>query len=1074
MQSGIDFQPYLQAILANEDYREWQAVYTRTTVEGQRQVPKQQAGIVSQRRFSSRLKLRVEAVNLDKQRQGNQSNGIERQEQVEQWEVLAGLRHYAAEHLVLIGKPGSGKSTSLERLLWEEAEKALQDPKSRIPVLVKLRRCTGTIEGLIRDFLLGHQVVLEIAQIEKLLCQGRFLLLLDGLNELPKVFEIEVANFRDRHHATTPMIVSTRDLGGGGTLGIDKTLKMLPLTEPQMREFVGGYLGEEGDRLFQQLQGDRLAKFAETPLLLWMLCRVFAQSGKVPNNLGLAFREFAQLHDQELQADAPADSKDQWHKLLRHLAFVMMQGKSLTDPQLSIPREEAENCLTAYLQQVGWSNPRDCAEHWLKDLLKYHLIQSVIQPNFEEHIEFCHQLIQEYYAAEYLLRLVQPPDGEPGLTDDQLKRDYLNYLKWTEPVALMLALIDNEGQALRVVRLALDVDWWLGARLAGEVKPEFQPKSLNTVNQTIVENDFSDWIAVVTLGQIQTEQSKQYLVKYLNHQELKIVFNACQFIRETGNSNAIDIIFSRLEEVDKTFLSQKNFGLFDQTDDSWTMLIKSLACLEAQKAFDFLWERLIEKKIEKWPTHYFTDASQLIMKLDSASVLPVLIQELKELQNESKKPMPSDFSCQLSDRFLKLFTTSSPEKMQKHYQSIFDNDKCLIFNCIEYLSNYESILEDLIQSLDQEESINSKKRIIKLISNSHHDQVDKILIRLLAHPHFKIKAEACQQLINRNIKDAELIEDLTTLLDHEDWEISWSAAFVLGSLGYESSISKLAQAMQIQDRYQYTVLHRMTAKALSHLSSEISAPILIKFIDENHKKSNVFCTSIVWESAFSLSKLDCQEAIPVLLKAAQSGFSKECKEAIQGLARLGIEQPLQEILKLKSVGWQTAAIELVMLEKNNVFDDFVSYLKQALIESGTASSNEVIEMLSRFADLETIDWLIHALKNPYIYTHDRYFQNRVAFVLSRANLGIVQKRLPDLIQLIASHHVEQLFWLIPAIQSRCQFYNYEIYQAHLAAQQADRQENQKCDRPSTTYQFPNATKVKIFENVEKYHESPPP
>ncbi len=366
-QAAINFKPYLQAVLANDDYREWQEVYTPTTVEDRRQVAPETV-IASQPRFSSRLKLRVETVKPDKN--GDRHDGSpEPQEQVGQWDVLAGLRNYAAEHVVLIGKPGSGKSTSLERLLWEEAEKALQDPNARIPVLVKLRRCTGTIEGLIRDFLVGHQVGLEIAQVEELLRQGRFLLLLDGLNELPRAFEIEAANFRDRNRRTTPMIMSTRDLGGGVTLGIEKTLKMLPLTEPQMREFVRGYLGEEGDQLFQKLQGDRLRKFAETPLLLWMLCRVFAHNGEVPDNLGLAFREFTQLHDQEIQADAPADSKDQWHKLLRHLAFVMVQGKTLIDPQLSMLKEEAEDCLTAYLQQAGRSDPRGHLEQLPKECL---------------------------------------------------------------------------------------------------------------------------------------------------------------------------------------------------------------------------------------------------------------------------------------------------------------------------------------------------------------------------------------------------------------------------------------------------------------------------------------------------------------------------------------------------------------------------------------------------------------------------------------------------------------------------------------------------------------------------------
>lgn len=598
----IGFEPYLQAILADDDYQEWQEVYTPTTAEDRRRMPAQDAATVSQRRFSSRLKLRVETVKPDKQGQGKQPDGTpELQEQVEQWDVLAGLRNYAAEHVVLIGKPGSGKSTSLERLLWEEAENALDDPTARIPVLVKLRRCTGTIEGLIRDFLVGHQVAVETAHIEKLLSQGRLLLLLDGLNELPERFRTEIANFRDRYHSTTPMIVSTRDLSVGGTLGIAKTLKMLPLTEPQMREFVRGYLGDEGDRLFQQIQGDRLRKFAETPLLLWMLCRVFAEeciqaakekrTPKLPENLGLAFREFTQLYDhgtdkhQAIQEDAPVDSRDQWPRLLRHLAFVMMQGKTLIDPELSIPREEAEDCLTAYLQQAGRANSRECVERWLTDLLKYHLIQPVIQPNFEEHIEFRHQLIQEYYAAEYLLKLL------PNLTDDQLKRDYLNYLKWTEPISLMLALVDDEAQALRVVKLAIDdVDLMLGSRLAGEVSPTLQPTTIRYIDALDISIDLKVrcWatsrseaailklltaledpdssircreIAAEALGQIGSEAAIPRLLTALNglssgvrpvlrDPESGIRCRVVEALGQIGSEDAIDSLLAALEDLD--------------------------------------------------------------------------------------------------------------------------------------------------------------------------------------------------------------------------------------------------------------------------------------------------------------------------------------------------------------------------------------------------------------------------------------------------------------------------------------------------------------------------------------------
>jgi predicted NACHT family NTPase len=46
------------------------------------------------------------------------------EKKVERLSVLEGLRKYASEHVLLVGRPGSGKSTALARLLLEEAEKA--------------------------------------------------------------------------------------------------------------------------------------------------------------------------------------------------------------------------------------------------------------------------------------------------------------------------------------------------------------------------------------------------------------------------------------------------------------------------------------------------------------------------------------------------------------------------------------------------------------------------------------------------------------------------------------------------------------------------------------------------------------------------------------------------------------------------------------------------------------------------------------------------------------------------------------------------------------------------------------
>jgi predicted NACHT family NTPase len=152
--------------------------------------------------------------------------------------------------------------------------------------------------------------------------------------------------------------------------------------------------------------------------------------------------------------------------ILQRLAFEMMQGKQPVDFRRVIPRVEAEKVIVKLIEAKPNEFKADCpVQDYLDDLLNHHLIQPASNSN---QIEFRHQLIQEYYAAEALLEQL------PDLSDKQLTQEYLNYTKWTEPLALMLALADDQAQALDVVQLAMEeVDLILGARLAGEVSPTF-------------------------------------------------------------------------------------------------------------------------------------------------------------------------------------------------------------------------------------------------------------------------------------------------------------------------------------------------------------------------------------------------------------------------------------------------------------------------------------------------------------------------------------------------------------------------------------------------------------------------
>ncbi|WP_293109352.1 HEAT repeat domain-containing protein, partial [Moorena sp. SIO3I6] len=497
---------------------------TLTDVEGRK--PKQQ-----QRTPMLFNGLMVQTIKSEQPQRDENREEDKNREKIERLPVLDGLRKYAADHVLLMGRPGSGKSTALVRLLGDEGI------QGKIPVLVELRYYQKSVLELVRNFLKRHGVLLNSTEIERLLFDGQFWLLIDGVNELPsEAARSDLTQFRKDYQKRTPMIFTTRDLGVGGDLGIQKKLEMQPLSVEQMSEFVRKYLPQQGEQMLKQL-GDRLREFGQTPLLLWMLCSLFQDHGEIPSNLGLVFRSFTQFYSDNIKQDINVSraSKLLWPKLLQELGFVMTAGDNPKQITVAIPKTKAEEILTDYLGKKPVVNSNVCPETLLDDLLKHHLIQQS-----GDLIEFRHQLIQEYYTAEYLLKQL------PRLRDQELQQNYLNYLKWTETLVLMLQLVDDQAQAQRVVRLGLAVDWQLGARLAGAVKPEFQEQTVGLVAGLNVPT----LLKVELLGITGSEKAIPELSKCLDHDHDSVRWSAAKALGKIGTEATIDPLIKLLDDDD--------------------------------------------------------------------------------------------------------------------------------------------------------------------------------------------------------------------------------------------------------------------------------------------------------------------------------------------------------------------------------------------------------------------------------------------------------------------------------------------------------------------------------------------
>ncbi|NMG18649.1 HEAT repeat domain-containing protein [Brasilonema bromeliae] len=869
---SADFQKYLQSVC--NAYQHWWRLYTITDVRGSK--PAQSKSLPSLFDFG----LMVETV------QPQQQEKRETPEKTERLPVQEGLRKYSENHVLLVGRPGSGKSTALARLLLEEAgnsviaseakrnvdaiaasRRVAISTTTRIPILVELRQYNTSVLELIQNFLLRHDpnLTFNSETLKTWLRQGQFLLLLDGLNELPNDdARRDLKTFR-QNYPNTPMIFTTRNLGVGGDLGIEKKLEMQPLTEEQMQQFVRAYLSEQGEEMLRRL-GGRLREFGQTPLLLWMLCELFRTTGNVPPNLGLVFRYFAQSYDGKIKDDVPVsgESRRWWQELLQHLAFAMMQGETRTELRVTIDRREAEAIFTKFLEgKVDY--PPSRAKEWLEDLLKHHLIQ-VVSNN---QIEFRHQLLQEYYAAECLLQQL------PNISDEKLKRDYLNYLKWTEPLALMLALVEKEKkeQAVQVVKLALDVDLQLGARLAGEVKREFQEKTVGL----ILGLDVPELLKIKCLGITRSECAIAFLSKSLQHENFIVRGSAAYVLGEIGNQAAVSALIKALQDKD-SFVRANTAYLLGKISN--TAAIPALIAILQDKDSFVRWRGVdalreigneaavsaLIKALQHEDPYVRKSTAEALGKIGNEAAISALIKALQDKDSSVRE--------NAAEALGKIGNELAVSALIKALQDKFSGVCWRAAYALEKICNATAV-SALIKALHDEYSL-TRVRSAKALRETRNEAAVSALISALQDKSSFVRGSAAEALAKKDNEAA--VSALISALQDEDSYVRANAAYALGEISNEAAVSALTKALQDEV---YSV-RESAVYGLEKIGNEAAVSALIAALqDENY--------FVRWRGVHALGEIGNEAAASALIAALQDEYSYVRGSAAYALGKIGNE-----------------------------------------------------------------------------------------------------------------------------------------------------------------------------------------
>ncbi len=366
----------------------------------------------------------------------------------------------AASRTILVGEPGSGKTTALERLAWllaaSTVQTALRQPEAApvIPLYIALKQYCGEADliPLVEGALNSAAVFAVNTTSARLLLHAqdvRFVLLLDGLNEFGR-YTKEGRTAIQRMLANYPQLAvhaTCRTADFNPDLETNPETAWLPTAqhwqvqqlvdsirywddeegESDVRLYLRRHLGNgKGKRLWDRLHGDeRLRTLALNPLLLFMLKEVGgAQDGDLPADRGALVRSF-------VHSTRTLGAIDDKHERRKTLLVLESLGWRLQ-------QERTLQCSVAVFDAVAGEISGVEVEQVCRLLVQHRLLLED-----REQYRLLHQLVQEYAAAAHLVR---QPDAEQKLAElavDEWWRETVILALWLEPALQRTNFLQN-------------------------------------------------------------------------------------------------------------------------------------------------------------------------------------------------------------------------------------------------------------------------------------------------------------------------------------------------------------------------------------------------------------------------------------------------------------------------------------------------------------------------------------------------------------------------------------------------------------------------------------------------------
>ncbi|MBD2208105.1 NACHT domain-containing NTPase [Calothrix sp. FACHB-1219] len=379
---------------------------------------------------------------------------------------LQAVKKYAK--LMILGKPGSGKTTFLQHVFIECNQGYLL--ADRIPILILLRDFVRQAKRVSNFSFDSHisSYLREVAsqqEVTALLSAGKFLLLLDGLDEVPEensdavVDEIEF--FLDNYDQNY-FIITCRVQAQKYRFNRFNYVEVADFNSEQIVNFAHKWFAansrnrlkeaeKQSSKLIELLnlpENQKIKELAVTPILLSLTCRIFDDKGKF-------YSKQSEIYEQglEILLSKWDDSRRiKRYSVYQNLSSIEKKRKLLT--YLAVRKFEQEQYMLFEQDEI---------QSYIAEYLNISLedSQTVLESIETQHgliveraqriYSFSHLTFQEYFAAKWFCD--QP--------DWQILVKHISELRYREVFILATEISINREQLLELVKQ--EIDYKLGA-----------------------------------------------------------------------------------------------------------------------------------------------------------------------------------------------------------------------------------------------------------------------------------------------------------------------------------------------------------------------------------------------------------------------------------------------------------------------------------------------------------------------------------------------------------------------------------------------------------------------------------